>query len=123
MKYFVRILAFLFISFTSLYCYTLEEALWGKEECSSSASCSCYASIEQYEFIKLLRDHCTFKPWKIRKDTNCAEFEYVKSTFNLALEHFRKLAKVIPKLAFFCDSNIPKFFFNNFSFGASFFFF
>ena len=27
MKYFLRILAFLFIGFTSLYCYTLEEAL------------------------------------------------------------------------------------------------
>ena len=27
MKYFFRILAFLFIGFTSLYCFTLEEAL------------------------------------------------------------------------------------------------
>ena len=72
----------------------LEDILWGNEKCSSSASCSCYASIEQYEFIKLLRDHCTFKPWKIRENTNCAELNYVEDTFKLALEHFRKLAKV-----------------------------
>ena len=79
---------------TDLHDCQLEEALWSIEQCSSSASCSCYASIEQYEFIKLLREHCTFKPWKIHENTNCAELPYVYQTFKLALEHFRRLAKV-----------------------------
>ena len=79
---------------TDVHNCTLVEALWGNEQCSSSASCSCYASIEQYEFIKLLREHCIFKPWKIHENTNCAELDYVEKTFMLALEHFRRLAKV-----------------------------
>ena len=79
---------------TDIHNCELEKALWGEEQCSSSASCSCYASIEQYEFIKLLRDHCTFKPWKIHENTNCADLEYVEKAFTLALEHFRRLAKV-----------------------------
>lgn len=72
----------------------LNIALWGDDQCSSSSACSCYASIEQYEFIKLLREHCVFKPWKIHESTNCADLPYVKDSFELALEHFRKLAKV-----------------------------
>lgn len=73
---------------------SLYEALWGDEKCCSSAACSNYASIEQYEFIKLLREHCTFKPWKVREGKNCAELTYVQETFNQALAHFRKLARV-----------------------------
>ncbi|MCI7023864.1 MAG: hypothetical protein MR964_06555 [Campylobacter sp.] len=45
MKYFVRILAFLFISFTSLYCYTLEEALEIANQKISSAIASAKKSI------------------------------------------------------------------------------
>ncbi|MCI7586763.1 MAG: hypothetical protein MSS71_02740 [Campylobacter sp.] len=45
MKYFFRILAFLFIGFTSLYCYTLEEALEIANQKISSAIASAKESI------------------------------------------------------------------------------
>ncbi|MDY4830840.1 MAG: hypothetical protein SO164_08565 [Campylobacter sp.] len=45
MRYFVRILAFLFIGFTSLYCYTLEEALEIANQKISSAIASSKESI------------------------------------------------------------------------------
>ena len=74
--------------------FTLYDALWGEETCCSSAACSNYAGIEQYDFIKLLREHCTFKPWKVRTEESCAESKYVYETFYQALGHFRKLARV-----------------------------
>lgn len=70
------------------------DMLWGNEDASSSAAASCYASIEQFDFIKLIREHCTFKPWKVRTGENCVETEFIIKSFDLALTNFRKLARM-----------------------------
>lgn len=70
------------------------DALWGHEDAYSSAAASCYASIEQFEFIKMIREHCTFKPWKAKTNENCADYAFVYESFCMALSHFRKLARM-----------------------------
>ena len=73
---------------------SLIDILWGEENTYSSAAASCYASIEQFEFIKMVREHCIFKPWKARTGETCANRTYVYESFNMALGHFRKLARM-----------------------------
>lgn len=73
---------------------SISDALWGHEDAYSSAAASCYASIEQFEFIKMVREHCTFKPWKARTRQNCVDYKHVYESFNMALGHFRKLARM-----------------------------
>ena len=71
---------------------SLCNVLWRTPITVSSAACSCYASIEQYDFITLLRQHCVFKPWKANTAVNCADFDYVLESFEQALAQFRHLA-------------------------------
>lgn len=73
---------------------TILDKLWGNENSSSLAAASCYASIEQFEFIKMIREHCTFKPWKVRIGENCADLKYVYLCYTNALEHFKRLARM-----------------------------
>lgn len=82
---------YIYLGVTVCEC-TVHDALWGTKMTISQAACPCHASIEQYDFITLLRQHCVFKPWKANTAENCADFTYVYEAFEQALAQFRCLA-------------------------------
>lgn len=84
------------------------EKLWDDNVTESLSSASHYASIEQSEFINLVRHHCTFKPWKAEKGENCVDIEKVHDAFNFSLNTFKRIARMTYNSYYDLYSNIIK---------------
>lgn len=73
----------------------LEELFVTKSE-MSIAACDSYASLEQNSYISLLRNHCTFKPWKIHgENQNCADESKVRDALDKALFYLKQMIEIV----------------------------
>lgn len=62
----------------------------------SIASCSNYAALEQNSYISLLRNYCTFKPWKLHgENQNCTDSEQVKLALDKALFYLKQMIEIV----------------------------
>lgn len=70
--------------------------LYVKKSEMSVAQCSYYANLEQNSYISLLRNHCTFKPWKVySKEQSCSNAEKVEDALDKALFYFKQMSEIV----------------------------
>ena len=74
----------------------IDKTLWSCHEEQSFAQCSHLASLEQETYITLIRNHCTFKPWKKKNGDDCApDADAIFQSFARALKYFKQMANIV----------------------------
>lgn len=69
--------------------------LWEMPSCQSFCQCDSLARLEQNNYITLIREHCTFKPWKARNSEECASRQWARIYFYKALDLFYQMANIV----------------------------
>lgn len=74
----------------------LNDILWVTKSPQSLHICNEYARLEQSDYFTFIRNHCTFKPWKVRKNESCVDEENLQTeSFKKSLFYFRNIAEIL----------------------------
>lgn len=73
---------------------SIESTLWSFNSNSSFCNIESLARLEQTSFISFVRQHCIYKPWKVRKEPNCVN-GFVDEYFLYSLDYFKNMANII----------------------------